>query len=404
MKNGLKTYFDYCNIKIQNTLKLYIKQKYNTDVETKLISFIIMNRFILHCDLDCFFAAVEIRDNPTYKNKPVIIGADPKNGKGRGVVLTCSYEARKFGLHSGMPISQAYARCPHGVYLRPNSKKYHLASKEVMRILKGFSKEFQQMGSDEAYLDLTETCKDYEEAREIALSIQKEVINKVGLTISIGIAPTKSLAKIASDFNKPNGITVFEPENFKKLLKNMDITRIPGIGKKTKVHYYKKGIKTIGDIINIPLVKLVSLFGEHGKWIWNVVNGYDNRKVKQFHEERKSISAERTFYKDTDDFNSILSRLEGINERLHKTVMKNHISYKTISLKIRFEGYQTFTRAKTLPFHIQNKKRVIEVILELIKEFTKNMKKVRLIGIKLSNLETNSKIKQKNLLNYAYIT
>jgi DNA polymerase IV (DinB-like DNA polymerase) len=354
-----------------------------------------MNRLILHCDLDCFFAAVEIRDNPQYQKKPVIIGADPKNGKGRGVISTCSYEAREFGLHSGMPISQAYLSCPHGVYLRPNFEKYHKASKKVMAIVRKYSKDFQQIGSDEAYLELTETCSNYKEAKEIAFKIQQEVWDCVGLTISIGIAPTKSLAKIASDCNKPNGISVFEPNNFKELLKDMDITRVPGIG---------KGIKTIGDILNLTLSKMIFLFGEHGKWIWNVVNGFDNRKVKEFHEERKSISAERTFFEDTDDFNSILSKLDDINEKIHKSIMKNHITYKTVSLKIRFEGYQTYTRAKTLPFHIHNKQRVIEVILELMKEFTKNMKKVRLVGIKLSNLERNVKIRQTDLLNYACIT
>ncbi|MFX0028983.1 MAG: DNA polymerase IV [Candidatus Hermodarchaeota archaeon] len=363
-----------------------------------------MNRLIVHCDLDCFFAAVEIRDNPQYRKKPVIIGADPKEGKGRGVVSTCSYEARKFGLHSGMPISQAYLRCPHGIYLRPNSEKYYAASKQVMTILRRYSKDFQQLGGDEAYLDLTETCLDYEEAKENALKIQREVSENVGITISIGIAPTKSLAKIASDCNKPNGITIFEPENFKEILEDMDITRIPGIGKKTKVFYYKKGIKKVGDILNTSLPKMISLFGEHGKWIWKVVNGFDNRRVKEFQEERKSISAERTFFEDTDDFNVILSKLGDINEKIHKTIFKNQITYKTISLKIRFEGYQTYTRAKTLPFHIQDKERVLEVILELFQEFFSNMKKVRLVGIKLSSLERNNKIRQTNLLNYSYIT
>jgi DNA polymerase IV (DinB-like DNA polymerase) len=363
-----------------------------------------MKRIILHCDLDCFFAAVEIRDNPQYRNKPVIVGADPRSGKGRGVVSTCSYEARKYGLHSGMPISQAYLRCPHGIYLRPNSKKYYMASKRVMEILRSYSKDFQQMGSDEAYLDLTDMYKDYKMAKEIALKIQNEVKQEVGLTISIGIAPTKSLAKIASDCNKPNGITIFEQHNFKEFIKDMDITRIPGIGKKTKGYFYKKGIRRIGDILNITLAKMISLVGEHGKWIWKVVNGYDNRKVKEFHEERKSISAERTFFEDTDDFNSILSKLEDINDKIHKSLIKNHITYKTVSLKIRFEGYQTYTRARTLPFHIQDKQRVIVVILDLMKEFTKNMKKVRLVGIKLSNLEKNMKIRQTNLLHYAYAT
>ncbi|MFX1328710.1 MAG: DNA polymerase IV [Promethearchaeota archaeon] len=362
-----------------------------------------MNRLILHCDLDCFFAAVEMRDNPQYKGKPVIIGADPKEGKGRGVISTCNYEARKYGLHSAMPISQAYKRCPHGFYLKPDVKKYAKVSKEVMEILKTYSNEFQIIGIDEAYLDLTRITNDYNQAEKIAKEIQREIFEKMGVTISIGISHTKSLAKIASDENKPNGITLVKPENINSFLKDMDITRIPGIGKKSKVYFYKKGIKKIGDILNTPLNKMIELFGKHGKWIWKIVNGLDNRKVKEFHEERKSISAERTFYSDTDNFNEILTRLEEINKRIHNSVLKNHISYKTITLKIRFEGYQTFTRSKTLGYHIKNSNMVMKIILDLFNEFSNNKKKVRLVGIKLSNFERNQKVRQTNLLNYAYV-
>ncbi|MHA2397839.1 MAG: DNA polymerase IV [Promethearchaeota archaeon] len=360
-----------------------------------------MNRLILHCDLDCFFAAVEIRDNPQYRGKPVIIGADPKDGKGRGVVSTCSYEARKFGLHSGMPISQAFQRCPHGIYLKPSFKKYTEASRSVMNILRNYSGNFQQMGNDEAYIELTDKCTSYEEANQIAMLIQKEISEKLGITISIGIAPTKSLAKIASDCNKPNGITLFRPNTYKEMLKNMDITRIPGIGKKSKVYFYQKGIKKIEDILKTPLYKMIKLFGEHGKWIWNVVNGFDNRKVKEFQGDRKSISAEKTFYSDTDDFKDILSKLEDINKRIHKSIKKYNITYKTITLKIRFEGYQTYTRSKTLPYPIQDERLVIKVVLELLQQFSNNKKKVRLVGIKLSNLEKSKKARQTNILNFA---
>ncbi|MHA1985897.1 MAG: DNA polymerase IV [Promethearchaeota archaeon] len=359
-----------------------------------------MSRFILHCDLDCFFAAVEIRDNPQYQGKPVIIGADPREGKGRGVVSTCSYEARVFGLHSGMPISQAFQRCPHGIYLRPNISKYNLASKRVMEIIEKYSQDFQQVGNDEAYLDVSENCLNFNEAKEIAQEIQNKVRKEVEITISIGIAPTKSLAKIASDYNKPNGITLFTPETFKSMLKDKDIICIPGIGKKTKVNFVKKGIKTIGDIINTPLPTMITLFGKHGKWIWSVANGIDNRKVREFHEGRKSISAERTFFTDTEDFNEILSKITDINNKIHKTVIKHHITYKTITLKIRFEGFQTFTRSKTLRFNIQDKNKVLNVVLELFKEFSNSNKKVRLVGIRLSNLEKNKKVRQKNILNY----
>ena len=362
-----------------------------------------MNRIILHGDLDCFFAAVEIRDNPELKDKPVIIGADPKKGNGRGVVSTCSYEARRFGLHSGMPISQAYQRCPHGIYLRPTFEKYSISSKKVMGILSSYSEDFQQVGSDEAYLELTNICLNYNDAKNIAEKIQIDIHKNVGITISIGIAPTKSLAKIASDFNKPNGITLFTPDNFKEMIKNLDITRIPGIGKKSKKYYYKKGIKKVGDIISISLPKMIELFGRHGKFAWDIVNGLDNRLVKEFHEQRKSISAERTFYEDSNDFKFILSKLEDINKRIHKFINKNNISYKTITLKIRFEGFKTYTRSKTLPFHIQDKNKVLNIVLDLYKEFSNEKRKVRLVGIKLSNLERNSKAKQTSLLEYSKI-
>ena len=360
-----------------------------------------MNRIVFHCDIDCFYAAVEIRDNPTYKNKSVIIGADPKLGKGRGVVLTCSYEARKFGLRSGMPISQAYQKCPHGIYLRPNFEKYSEASKKVMEIISLYSSEFQQVGFDEAYLEMTYICLNFDDAKIIAEKIQNEIVEKIGITISIGIAPTKSLAKIATDVNKPNGITIFKPENFKYFLKDMDVTKVPGIGKKSKVYYNKKGFEKIGDILNIPLNKMIELFGKHGEWIWKIVNGYDNRKVKEFDMCRKSISKERTFFEDTNDFNFIFSKIIELNDKINKTIKKHNLIFKTISLKIRFERFKTYTRSKTLFFPIQDKDRVIEVILELYNEFSKFKEKIRLIGIKLSNLEENLKNKQTTLMNYA---
>ncbi len=359
-----------------------------------------MSRFILHCDLDCFFAAVEERDNPKYIGKPIIIGADPKDGKGRGVVSTCNYEARKFGLHSAMPISQAYKRCPHGIYLHPNFEKYHKASKEVMEIVNSYSDMFQQVSIDEAYIDVSDKCINYKEVRELAEKLKDEVQKKVGITISIGCAPTKSIAKIASDHNKPNGVTVVKPEYIKKFLGPMDITKISGIGKKSKIYYNKKGIKTIGDIINLTLPKMIQLFGKNGEWVWNVANGFDNREVKKLHGDRKSISKECTFYEDTDDFNVILSKLEEINNRIHKNVIKNKIHYKTITLKIRLEGYITYTRSKSFTHHVQDKKKVLKVIIELLKQFSTMNKKVRLVGIRLSNLEKAPSVTQTTLINY----
>jgi DNA polymerase IV (DinB-like DNA polymerase) len=350
-----------------------------------------MTRIIFHCDLDCFFAAVEERNNPEYQGKPVIIGADPKDGKGRGVVSTCNYEARKFGLHSAMPISKAFSRCPHGIYLRPNFEKYHQASKEVMEIVNSYSDKFQKVSVDEAYLDITDKCLNFKEVKELAELIKDEVHKKVGITISIGCAPTKTIAKIASDFNKPNGITIVEELQIKDFLKDLDITWIPGIGKKSKVYYYKKGIKTIGDIFKLTLPKMIQLFGKNGEWIWQVANGIDNSEVKNSERTKKSISKERTFYEDTSDFNSIISKIDEINNKIHNILKKDGIYYKTITLKIRFEGYITYTRTKSLLYPIQDEKKAMNVILELYQEFLNYGKKVRLVGIRFSNLASENK-------------
>jgi len=363
-----------------------------------------MNRIILHCDLDCFFASVEARDNPDYKGKPIIIGADPKEGRGRGVVSTCSYEARKFGLHSAMPISQAYRRCPHGIYLRPDGKKYSKVSINVMNILKEYADKFQQVGIDEAYLDVSEICNSYEKARVLANNIRDEVLKVIGITLSIGCAPTQSIAKIASDYNKPNGTTVVPPDYILRFLEPMDITRIPGIGKKSKVYYNKKGLKTIGDIIATPLEKMIEFFGKNGKWVWEVVHGLDKREVSEFSGDRKSISKERTFYEDTNDFNVIFSKLEEINDKIHNNLEKNNIFYKSITLKIRFEGFETYTRSKSLLFHIREKSKALKIVLELFNEFSDSKRKIRLVGIRFSNLKRNRKEIQTSLLKFAYQT
>ncbi|MFX1356011.1 MAG: DNA polymerase IV [Promethearchaeota archaeon] len=359
-----------------------------------------MKKIILHCDLDCFFAAVEERDNPEYRGKPVIIGADPKDGKGRGVVSTCNYEARKYGLHSALPISKAFRLCPHGVYLQPNFHKYKKASEDVMKILNSYSSIFQQVGIDEAYLDLSEICDDFNQAKELAKTIQNDIIKHIGITLSIGIAPTKSISKIASDYNKPNGITVVKKENIKSFLSKLEITKIPGIGKKSKKYYNMKGLKLIGDIINTPLYEMIEKFGKNGEWIWKIANGLDNREVKEFYEERKSISKERTFSEDSEDLRVIISKLEEINNRIHKSVIKNKIFYRTVTLKIRLEGFLTYTRSKSLPYPIQNRKKVMEIIIGLLNEFTKPKKKVRLVGIKLSNLEKEINLVQTSLIKF----
>ncbi len=360
-----------------------------------------MTRYIIHADLDCFFASVEIRDNPNLRGKPVIIGADPKRGNGRGVVSTCSYEAREFGLHSAMPISKAYKLCPHGIYLRPNGKKYSKASEEVMKILESFAGKFQKVSIDEAYLDVSDRCESLRDVRSFAKKIKNQIEKKVGITCSIGISNSKSIAKIASDENKPNGICIVPPQQIKAFLSPMPITRIPGIGKKTKKIYYKQGIRKVGDLINIPLYEMLDLFGNHSKKIWRIINGLDKRKVNELHKKRKSVSKERTFSEDTRDYNLILSTLEQLNEKIHEKLIQKKITYRTVTLKIRFENFQTYTRSKSINYPICDQNKTLDIVLNLYKEFSESNKKIRLIGIRLSTFERTSKLRQTNLMMYA---
>ena len=361
-----------------------------------------MDRIIFHVDIDCFFAAVEILDHPEYKGFPVITGADPKKGKGRGVVSTCSYEAREFGLHSGMPISKAYHLCPHGIYVRANFGRIEEISTQVMNILNKYSPVFQQVGSDEAYLDMSEIAKDMKQALEIANNIKDEVQSEVGITCSIGVAFTKSLAKIGSDCNKPNGITLITPENYKVILSPLKITRIPGIGKKSKIYYEKHGFQLIGDFFKIPKHKMIAKFGDRGRWIHNLINGNEERKVhdSSYIYHRKSISKERTFFEDTDDYQEIIAKITDLNDKIHDILEKRGILYRTISLKVRFKGFETFLRSKSFNSAIRNQKKALEVVLDLYQEFYSKKKKIRLIGLKFSNLKETSKSNQKKILDF----
>ncbi|MFX1397055.1 MAG: DNA polymerase IV [Promethearchaeota archaeon] len=355
-----------------------------------------MSRIIFHCDLDCFFAAVEMKQNPKYREKPVIVGADPKNGSGRGVVSTCSYEARKFGLHSAMPISKAYALCPHGIYLRPDFQKYVRVSRRVMEILSEYSDKLERAGIDEAYLDVSERCANLYEAKILAKQIKHRIIEEIGITISIGCASTKSIAKIASDHKKPNGITIVPPKYRNQFLYYMDITRIPGIGRKSRTYYNEKGVVTIGDLLSLNSNQVKQLFGKNGKWAWKVAHGMDNRDVCELHGKRKSISRERTFLTNTKDFFEISSKIYEINTNIHDKLDKEGIYYRTITLKLRFEGFLTRTRSHSFFYPIKNKEEAYNIAINLLKHYENYSKKIRLIGLKFSNLTRNPrKIQQK---------
>jgi DNA polymerase IV (archaeal DinB-like DNA polymerase) len=345
-------------------------------------------RVIFHVDLDAFYASVEQRENPKLRGVPLIIGADPKAGKGRGVVVACSYEARKRGLHSGQPISRAYRLCPDGVYVRPNLVLYGQTSADVMERLRKYADKLEQVSIDEAFLDVTEKCRNVSPI-ELAKQIKTELKTLEGLTCSVGIATNKSTAKIASDRQKPDGLTYVEPERMKAFLDPLPVSRISGIGKKTEASLNQLGIRTIGDLARYSPRALYKQFGKTAVWLWAIANGEERVEVLENY-EMKSIGGEHTFDQDTDDWNAVDHEVSDLIDYVHKRLIEANVEFRTVGLKIRFTGFETYTREKTLRFSSKDKQTIRTTIQELTKEFRAYPKKVRLVGVRLSGLDENA--------------
>ncbi len=344
-------------------------------------------RIIFHVDMDSFYASVEVQRNPSLKDQPVIVGADPKKGAGRGVVSTCSYEARRYGVRSGMPISIAYRLCPSAVYLPVNMDLYVDVSNRVMKILRGFGDKFEQNGIDEAFLDVTQRAKEYEGPENLGQAIKKAIYEKEGLTCSIGVAPNKSVAKIASDLRKPNGLTIVTPNEMKDVLAPLPASRIVGVGKKTQRILKRMNIDTIGQLAGYSREKLRQALGSYGLELWNVANGIDNSEVYEGEREPKSLSSEHTFESDVADRSILVKTLDTMTGRLHHQLEESRLVFKTVTLKIRFQDFQTFTRSKSLPSHMSERNAITDTAKTLLKEFERDNRKVRLIGVKVSNLQ-----------------
>jgi DNA polymerase IV (archaeal DinB-like DNA polymerase) len=344
-------------------------------------------RLILHVDLDAFFPSVEVREHPELKDQPVIVGADPKEGKGRGVVSSASYEARKFGIRSAMPISRAWKLCPEGIYLRPHFDLYITASNSIMKILKSHADRFEQGGIYEAYLDISSRVKDFNDAKEFAEKLMEEVLDKEKLTCSIGVAPNKLLAKIGSDFKKPYGLTVIREEDAKEFLSPLKIRKIPGVGPKTEGRLKDLKIETIGDLAAINPELLTRLFGSWGARLHEYAYGIDYSEVIEEY-ETKSIGREVTFEEDIDvaDEGQILGILDELAEEIHKELIDSGFRFKTITIKVRYEHFDTYTRAKSLSFQTNDLNILRNNAKRLIYAFLRGNKKVRLIGLRVSTL------------------
>jgi len=352
-------------------------------------------RCVLHVDMDQFYAAVEEREHPEFRGRPVVVGADPKDGEGRGVVSTCNYAAREFGIHSGMPISRAWKRCPDAVYVRPNFELYIEVSSRIMEILRTHAGKFERWGLDEAFLDVTSKVQGFEEATKLAERIKREIYRKERLTCSIGVGPNKLVAKIASDFNKPDGLTIVTEDNVARFLAPLPVRRLLWVGKKTARRLNEMGIKTIGDLANFNVSTLIDRFGAMGEQYHRFAHGIDTSDVAE-RSEIQSIGREITFEADTNEHDVVLKRLDKLGQRVHNNLMDHQMLFKTVTVKIRYANFETHTHGKTLRALTNRLEDLQKTAQELAQPYFREARKIRLIGVRVSNL-TSSK-EQKTLV------
>ncbi len=298
---------------------------------------------IIHVDMDAFYASVEQRDRPETRGRPVIVGADPR---GRGVVSAASYEARRFGVHSAMPIGRAFRLCPEGVFLPVDMDKYAGVSREIMAVLAEFTPLVEPLSIDEAFLDVTASRALHGDGAAIGREIKKRIRACVSLTASVGVAPNKFLAKVASDLEKPDGLVVVEPGREALFLAPLPVSRLWGVGKVTGAVLETMGIRTIGQLALTPAAHLAARFGKHGPDLLNLARGLDDRVVET-NAPSKSMGAEETFERDTHDVDLLRATLRGQSERVGRELRGASYAGRTVTLKLRFADFSTITRAHT---------------------------------------------------------
>ncbi|MEM6686469.1 MAG: DNA polymerase IV [Bacteroidota bacterium] len=346
-------------------------------------------RKIIHVDMDAFYASVEQMDNPELKGKPLAVGGGAK----RGVVSAASYEARKFGVRSAMSGFLAKKRCPDLIFVRPRFDRYKEISQQIRTIFFEYTDLVEPLSLDEAYLDVTQNKKGNPSASLIAEEIRAKILQNVGLTASAGISINKFIAKVASDYNKPNGQKTVPPEEVLDFLENLDIRKFYGVGKVTAERMYQLGIFTGKDLKTKDVEFLTEHFGKSGSFYYNVVRGIHLSAVKP-NRIAKSVGAERTFSDNLTSEIFMLEKLENIAKELEKRLKRYDVSGKTVTLKIKYSDFTTQTRSKTIPYYISDKSLILETAKELLYQ-EKLKDSVRLLGISLSNLNTDKDKKKE---------
>ena len=350
-------------------------------------------RSILHVDMDAFYASVEQLDHPEYKSRPVIVGADPKGGKGRGVVAACSYEARKFGVRSALPISRAWKLCPEGVYVRPRMKRYMEVSGQVMEVFHRFTDLVEPLSIDEAFLDITGSVALLGPPVQIARSIKSDIRQKTGLTASVGLAPNKFLAKIASDIRKPDGFVVVEEAEIAAFLHDLPISRLWGVGPKTEARLHELGFGTIGDVAKAQRESLVRRLGSLGEHLYQLSHGNDDRPVIP-NWEPKSISSETTFEEDTNDRELLLATILELSDHVAQRLRKDDYRARKVTLKLRYSSFTTHTKQQSLDKAVRTGEDIAAIARGLFALFPLKQK-IRLIGVAAGDLHRDGEDPQQ---------
>ena len=340
-------------------------------------------RKILHIDMDAFFASVEQRDFPELRGKPVIVGGKPES---RGVVAACSYEARKFGVHSAMPCSRALKLCKDAIFVPPRFDVYREASEGIHAVFRKYTTMIEPLSLDEAYLDVTEQADKLGSATEVAQRIKSDIKKAVKLTASAGVSYNKFLAKIASDMDKPNGLYVIRPESASAFIEQLEIRKFFGVGKVTEKKMHSLGIYTGADLRRLSEVELQTEFGQSGGYYYRVARGLDDRPVRA-HRQRKSLGQETTFEGNVTDKKVIWQTLQRIAERLEAMLESKQLAARTITLKVRYANFKLITRSKTQDTYFVSKQDITNILPALLNKTNVGDRAIRLIGITMSNFE-----------------
>ncbi len=344
-------------------------------------------RTVLHVDMDAFYAAVEIREDPSLRGKPVVIGSDPRNGRGRGVVSTANYEARRYGVHSALPISQAWRRCPQAAYIRPRIGFYAEISARIFDIFRSFTDQVETLSLDEAFLDVTASRRLFGDGPEIAARIKQRVAREERLTASVGVAASKYVAKVASDLEKPDGLVVVPAGTEREFLAPLEVSRLWGAGPKAQARLAGLGLETIGKVASLDPAALEGSLGPRlGRRLHDLANGRDARRVNPA-AGRKSLGKEVTFPEDVADRDRVENTLLGLCEGVARGLRRHGIAGRTVHLKLRWDGFETHTRQRTLERPADTTEAIWPVARSLFREADDPRRRVRLIGVSLSGFD-----------------